>query len=817
MQTLIQDLRYGVRMLMKRRGFTLIAVATLALGIGANTAIFTLINSSFFRPFPIAEPERVVSLSFTARSGSMRPMSYPAYRDYRDRNQVLDGLIANFYLPRLSLSLQDRNQHVSGYLVTGNYFDVLGVKAALGRTFAPEEDRTPLTHPVVVISYGCWQRQFGGDAGVIGREVVLNNHNFKIIGVLPSGFHGLTLLYDPEIWLPVMMQGWATPGDSWLENRGVNALFAFGRLKPGVSRQQAQASLELLSQQFEQERPDTESERILEITEPGFFLPQFRTAGIGLMAVLFTAVALVLLIACTNLASLLLARATERRKEIALRMSLGASRSRVLRQLLTESTLLSLAGGLCGVLLAAWLLDFLQTFRPPIDLPITLKLTLDWRVLFVTLAVSLATGILFGLAPAWQATNLELTAALKDTSAQAGYHRSRLRNGLIVAQIALSLLLLIAAGLVFRAMQHVTALDLGFQSERRLMMSFDLSLQGYDKGRSAEFEKTLLERVNALPGVRSASFTTFAPFSLADYRNFSVYVPDQGPQRQANQPSALYAVVAPRYFETMGVPLLAGREFTEADNADSADVAIVNETFVHHFLPGKTPAQALGQRYSNSEKDPDFIRIIGVTRAGKYWTVGETPQAFIWVPLAQHPRGKLSLMVQTAGAPQAMLNSVRNAIQTMDAKLPVSDVRTLNEHLGTAFVPIRGAAATLGGFGLLALLLAAIGIYGTTAYSVAQRTRELGIRMALGADARAIVRLIVRQGLRLTLTGLALGLIGATLLTRLMAGLLYGVSATDPLTFGLIAALLLTVAALACWIPAHRATKVDPVIALRCE
>jgi predicted permease len=817
MQTLWQDLRYGARMLFKQPSFTLIAVITLALGIGANTAIFTLINSAFFRPFPVAEPERVVSLSFTTRTGSMRPMSYPAYRDFRDRNQVLDGLIANFYLPRLSLSLQDRNQHVSGYIVTGNYFDVLGVKAALGRTFAPEEDRAPLTHPVVVISYGCWQRQFGGDVNVIGREITLNNHDFKIIGVLPAGFHGLTLLYDPEIWLPVMMQPWATPGENWLENRGFSAMFAFGRLKPGVSRQQAQASLALLAQQLERERPDTEGERILEITEPGFFLPQFRTAGIELMTVLLAAVVLVLLIACTNLASLLLARAAERRKEIALRMSLGASRGRVLRQLLTESSMLSLTGGALGVLLAAWLLDFLQTLRPPIDLPITLKFTLDWRVLITTLIVSLTTGILFGFAPAWQATKLELTLALKDASSQAGSHRSRLRNGLIVAQIALSLVLLIAAGLVFRAMQHVTALDLGFQPERRLMMSFDLSLQGYDKGRSAEFQKTLLERVNALPGVSSASYTTFAPFSLADYRNFSVYVPEQGPQRQAAQPSALYAVVAPRYFETMGVPLLAGRDFTDADNADNAAVAVVNETFVQHFFPGKTPAQILGQRYSNNENDHDFIRIVGVTRNGKYWTVGETPQTFIWIPLAQHPHGKLSLMVQTTGAPQAMLNPVRNAIQAMDAKLPVSDARTLTEHLGTAFVPIRGAAATLGSFGLLALLLAAIGIYGVTAYSVAQRTRELGIRMALGADARSIVRLIVRQGMKLTLIGLACGLSGALLLTRLMTGVLYGVSATDPLTFILIALSLAAVALLACWIPARRATKVDPMIALRCE
>jgi predicted permease len=392
-----------------------------------------------------------------------------------------------------------------------------------------------------------------------------------------------------------------------------------------------------------------------------------------------------------------------------------------------------------------------------------------------------------------------------------------LRKGLSVAQIALSLLLLIAAGLVVRAMQLVTALDLGFQPERRLMMSFDLSLQGYDPGRGVEFEKALLERVQSLPGVRSASFTTFAPLSLADYRSNSVYAPDQPPVRGAYQPNSLYAVVGTRYFETIGVPLLAGREFTEADSAGGADVAVVNETFVRHIFPGLSPAQAIGQRFSNNEKDTRFIRIIGVARDGKYWTVGESPQPFIWVALAQNPRGRLSLMAQTAGEPQLLLNAVRGAIQSLDAKLPVSDARTLNEHLGSAFMPARLAAATLVSFGLLALLLAAIGIYGVTAYSVAQRTRELGIRMALGADARAIVRLIVRQGLMLTLIGLALGLAGATLLTRLMTGMLYGVSATDPLTFGLIALLLAGVALVACWIPARRATKVDPMIALKCE
>jgi macrolide transport system ATP-binding/permease protein len=816
MGSILQDLRYGARMLLKKPGFTLIAIATLSLGIGANTAVFTLIERAFLRPLPIAEPERVVALSVKAKGGGLMAFSYPTYQDLRDRNEVFADLIAHDFA-QFNLSHNGNNQYVHGYQVTGNYFDLLGVKAALGRTFAPEEDRTKLTHPVIVISYGCWQRRFGADPQIIGQEVIINNHRFKIIGVAPKGFQGMTLLYAPEIFMPVMMQSWANPGYDWLDKRDDASLFVFGRLKPGVTVAQAQASLNLLTEQLGKEYPDTEEGKVVELTPPGYLVPEFRKGGIGLAAVVTLAVALVLLVACANLASLLLARATERKKEIAVRLALGASRWRLVRQLLTESIMLSVAGGVLGVLLAMWLLDLGTAYRPPTGMPVAVGAKLDGRPLLFTLIVSLVTGVLFGLAPALQATKTDLVSALKDSAALAGYRRSRLRSGLIVAQLAMSLLLLIVAGLVVRALQRVETFDLGFEPERRLTMSFDLNLQGYDMVQAAQFQQRLQERVQALPGVKSASYTNFLPLTLWQYRSRWVYVEGQEPTRGAHTPLSMFATIGTRYFETMGTPLGAGREFREQD-ADGPPAVIVNEAFVRRFFPGlKSSADALGKRYTHDPDGKIWYQIIGVAKMGKYWTIGEAPAPFVWFSLAQNPWGRVSLVAQTTGDPARLLQTVRGEIERMDAKLPVSDVRTLKEHLGVALTPARGTAAVLGSFGLLALALASIGIYGVTAYSVAQRTREIGIRIALGAEASDVVRLIVRQGIMLTLAGLAIGLSGALVLTQLMTSFLYGVSATDAITFAVVPLLLAVIAVIACYLPARRATKVDPMIALRCE
>src|SRR5215475_5433609 len=597
MQTFWQDLRFGARMLLKSPNYTLIAVVTLALGIGANTAVFTLIEGAFLRPFPIVEPERVVALSLKTKSGGLNAFSYPYYKDFRDRNDVLSGVIAH-YFAQFNLSHNGDHQHVHGYVVTGNYFDVLGVKPVIGRAFTPEEDRTKLTHPVIVISYGCWQRRFGGDPGIVGQEVILNNHKFKIVGVAPKGFQGMMLAYDPEIFMSVMMQPWATPGNDWIDKRDESSLLAFGRLKPGVSFEQAQASLSLMVEHLAKERPDTEANKVIEITPPGFPTPDWRKTGVGLAAVGMAAVALVLLVACANLASLLLARATERKKEIAVRLSLGASRWRLVRQLLTESVMLSLLGGVIGVLLAMWLLDLGLASMPSLDIPTAVEIKLNGRALLFTLIVSLVTGALFGLAPALQATKTDLVSALKDSASLSGYRRSRLRGGLIVAQIAMSLLLLIVAGLVIRSLQSVKTLDLGFEPERRLMMSFSLSLQGYDAAQAEQFQRRLMERVRAMPGVKSASYTIFPPLSLSRYRSTEAHVEDQELTRGANTPFVMYAVAGTRYFETMGTPLVAGRDFTEHDTSDNQRVVIVNEAFVRRFFPRlKSPAEALGKRY----------------------------------------------------------------------------------------------------------------------------------------------------------------------------------------------------------------------------
>jgi len=820
MWTLWQDLRFGARILLKKPGFTLIAVITLALGIGANTAVFTLIEGAFLRPFPISEPERVVALSLKTKTGNLNAFSYPAYKDVRDRNEVLSGVIAHFFA-QFNLSHNGDNQYVHGYVVTGNYFDLLGVKPELGRAFTPEEDRAKLTHPVVVISHGCWQRRFGGDPGIVGQEVLLNNHKFKVVGVAPKGFRGMTLLYDPEIFMPMMMWPWATPGEDLLDNRDAGSLFAFGRLKPGVTARQAQASLSLLIEQLGRELPDTEENKVIEITPPGYFIPEFRKFGVGLAVVVTATVALVLLVACANLASLSLARATERKKEIAVRLSLGASRWRLVRQLLTESALLSLAGGVIGVLLAMWLLDLGLAYIPPMDMPTSVDIKLDGWALLFTLIVSLMTGALFGLAPALQATKTDLVSALKDTISLSGYRRSRLRSGLIVAQIAMSLLLLIVAGLVIRSLQRVETLDLGFEPERRLMMTFDLSLQGYDEAQSEQFQKRLIERVRSLPGIKSAAYSNFPPLSLSRYRSTSVWVEGQEPTRGANTPLVMYAVVGTRYFETIGSPLLAGREFTEQDKSSSQGgrrVVIVNEAFVRRFFPGlKSPAEAIGKRYTDDGAGRNWYQIIGVAKTGKYWTIGEAPAPFVWFALSQNLRGYVSLVAQTEGDPARLINAARDEIKRLDPNLPVTNARTMTEHLGASLTPARGAAAVLGSFGLLALTLAAIGIYGVTAYSVAQRTREIGVRMALGAEAIDVVKLIVRQGMTLTLAGLAIGLAGAWAVTRLMASVLYGVSATDAATFVVVPLLLALVVLIACYLPARRATKVDPMIALRCE
>jgi predicted permease len=802
--------------LLKRPGFTAVAIITLALGIGANSAIFSLVNTVLLRPLPVRNPEEIVSVAVRGKNDSMLAFSYPNYKDFRDRNDMLSGLLLYRFAP-LSLSQQGNNERIWSYEVSGNYFDMLGVQAIHGRTFLPEEDQTRLSHPVVVLSHSFWQRRFGADPNLIGKDITLNNHAFKVIGVAPPGFKGTELVYSPDMWMPIAMLEWAEPGAHYLDERDTNNFFGIGRLKTGVSAGQAEASLNLLAQQLAKEYPDSNEGQSITLTPPGLILPEIRGGVVSFTWILMGAVALVLFIACINIAGLLLARATDRRREIAIRLAMGASRLRLVRQLLTESILLSIVGGAIGLGLAVWIINLLLAFRPPLDFPLTMDVSVDWRVVLFALATSVITGAVFGLAPALQATRPELVSTLKDTAAQAGYRRSRFRNGLVVAQLALSLVLLIAAGLVGRALQRLQTMNPGFETSNALTLSFDLGLQGYDKEKGQQFYHDVVDRVQSLPGVRSASLITSLPLSL-NYNSSFVYVEGQPSERGANVRTAMVGTAGPRYFETMGTTLLMGREFSDQDRKDSEKVAVVNEAFVNQLMHDvKSVGDALGRRISISGEKGPFVRIVGVAKDGKYFNISEEPRPFVWGPLSQNYSSSASLVVRTAAAPQWSIAAVRNEVHSLDPNLPVYDVKTMADHMRLPLFPARIAAVVLGAFGFVALSLAAIGIYGVTSYSVAQRTREIGIRMALGAQLGDVLRLIISQGLKLTLLGVGFGLIGAFILTRALASLLFEVSATDPATFLSVSLLLAAIALLASYFPARRATRVDPLVALRYE
>ncbi len=813
-----QDLRYGARMLLKDPGFTLIAVITLALGIGANMAILSLVNAILLRPLPVADPARLVSVSLIKRQGgSLGLFSYLDYQDFRDKNEVLVGLAAYRFAPMNLSGIAGKggnNERVWGYLVSGNYFDVLGVKAALGRTFSSEEDRNPDAHPVVVLSHYCFERRYGADPGIVGRTISLNGRQFTVIGIAPEGFTGTERFFTPDIWAPSMMQSWIDPGAGRLEQRGGSGWFTVGRLNPGVSVVQAQASLGALAAELGREYPSHYEGMTVQLTPPGLVIPAARTPVLGLAGLLMVTVGMVLAVACANLAGLLMARATVRRQEIAIRLALGASRGRIMRQLLTESVLLAGLGGAFGFLFAFWVADLALALKLPLDIAVKIDVQMDWRVLSFTLLLSLLTGVLFGLIPALQATKTDLVPVLKNEPLMAGYRRSRLRNGLIVAQVALSFVLLIAAGLMVRSLQRTQMLGPGFETEHAVVMSVNLSLQGYDEARAQEFYRQLTERVESLPGVRSASITSFLPLSL-HYLGVGIYLQGQATERGARVPEAMQGSVGLNYFSTMGIPLIAGRTFTAQDKKDAPPVAIINETFARRFWPGQS---AVGRRFRTGSEGP-LIEVIGVARDGKYFSLGEEPRPFVYRPLLQSYIGDASndgtLIVRTAGAPSVIISAVRREIEQLDASLPVFDVKTLTEHMRLSLFPLRVGAAIVGGFGLLALLLAAIGIYGLMAYAVAQRTHEIGIRMALGAQSRDVLKLVVMQGVMLVLIGATIGLAASLALTRLMSNLLFSVSATDSLTFIVTALLLVFVSLVACWIPARRAAKVDPMVALR--
>jgi macrolide transport system ATP-binding/permease protein len=812
-ETFVNDLRYGLRRLAKSPGFTAIAVLSLSLGIGANTAIFSLINTALLSALPVERSDEIVSMTNTVSNRMFAGFSYPNYKDFRDRNDVFDGLIAYRFAP-LSLSHDGVNERLWGYVVTGNYFDVLGVKADRGRLIAPDDDRLPGAHPVAVVSYQCWQQRFGAEPGIVGKDLVVNGLSYTVIGVAPRGFFGTEVIAAPELWFPMAMQQQIEVGYAWLDEREVEPLSVQGRLKPGVTSAQASTALNTIAADLEREYPDANEGKRVAITPPGFLGGgAMRGAVLGFTGILMVVVAVALLLACINLANLLLARATDRRREIAVRLALGSSRPRLVAQLMTESMMLAVGSGVLGFALAYWLVQLAVAFKPPINVPLAVNLRLDYRVLAFTGLVSLATGVLFGLLPSLQATKVDLLTALKDKSSFGGSRRSRLTNGLIVLQVALSLVLLIGGGLMLRALQRAQTMDLGFDPRDTVEVSFDLRLQGYDKERGREFQRALLERVRSLPGVQYAGLVDLPPVDL-HFSRTSIYVEGQLPERDGNAPRAMFSRVGPGYFHAMRTPIVQGRDFGEQDDANAAEVAVVNETFARRFWPGDDP---LGKRFSFSNTGSPEVQVVGVVRDGKYAGLNEEPQPYVCRPLSQVYTGATSMIVRSTGEPRRLLAAIRGEVSQLDPQLPLSSAKSLVERLAFPLLPARLAASVLGSLGLVALALAAIGIYGVMSYAVSSRTHEIGVRMALGARAADVLRLAIGQGMILVLIGVAIGLSAAWALTRLMKSLLYGVSAADPMTYAGVVALLIGVALFACYVPARRATKIDPMIALRDE
>ena len=815
-QTLIHDLRYGMRMLIKTPAFTLVAIVSLALGIGLNTAIFSVVNVLLIRPVPVVmEQERVMWLR--------APISYPDYLDYAEQTKSFAGMAAATGTSEFSLSTNGEPEIIKGEYVTGNYFDVLGVGASKGRTFDKSEGQAAT--PVVVLSEHLWRTRFDADSSIIGRQIPINGLSFTVVGVTPRNFIGTEAGLNRELWVPLLMQPVLNPPEAGrasdpianrFNERDSHWLSVFARLNPGVSREQAATELGTVARHVAEAyrgKADAETLRSVQLLSmSGGMDPRDQQEALPLAGIVIAVVALVLLIACANIASLLLARAAVRRRETAVRQALGASRSRLVRQWLTESVLLGVAGGALGLLLAWWanqlLISYLQT--TPLA---TLELGLDYRVLAFTLIVSIATGIIFGLAPALQASRLDIVTALKSEGSWQQTGRSRLRAVFVTAQLTLSVVLLIGAGLFIRSLQSANRIDPGFRVDRALTVPINLGLLRYNETAGSNFYRDLLSRVQKQPGVERASLVRFQQlgFSFAQYQ---VIGQGSGAESADEGVDVGFNVVGPNYFKTMETPLLRGRDFAETDRKGSPGVVVINETLAGMLWPHD---EALGKRLSVGGREGPFLEVVGVARDGKYRSLGETARPYVYQPVLQSYDPKMTLVVRTTGEPQALAPAVREQIRALDPKLPITDVKTFRDQLDLSLFPSRVAAWILGGFGVLALLLAAIGIYGVVSYSVAQRTQEIGVRMALGARRKDVLRLVLGQGLFVIAFGLAVGLLLAFASTRLISGFLYGVGATDLLTFCGVPLLLGTVALGASYIPAWRATKVDPLVALRHE
>src|SRR5881398_893706 len=812
MQTFLQDLRFGFRMLRRNPGFSILAILCLTLGIGTNAAALSWIEGILVRPYSVvAHQDRMVALSGTTRGAESSGLSYPDFRDFEKNSMLFESFIID-RITGTTLSNGDRAERAVGGIVSANYFDALGVRPILGRGFRADEGTGRNAHPVTVISYRIWKDRYNFDPNIIGRTQFMNGVQHTIIGVAPERFHGTFVGYSFSFWVPTSMQETFDTTGYKLEDRGARWIEGYATLKPGVSRQQAQAELNSISQRFEKDFPDTNRGHENQLV-PLWKTP-FNGAGnmTSTLAITMAVVFLVLLIACANVSNLLLARSLLRRHEMTMRLALGAGRRRLVKQLFTEGLLLSLIAALGGIAVAYWSRNALVLAFPPSVPGITIDYPgqLDWRVLLLSVAICISSTMLFALMPAVQASHVDLSGALKSEGAGVvgGSGRSRLRSALVLVQVSLSFVLLAGTGLLLQSLQRMQNTSPGFLTNNVIVSVVDLFSAGYKLDRAKIFHTQLLDRVRALPGVESAALTRVMPFSYNPPSSAPIEIDSYQPAPD-EQPNADHVQVSEDYFSTLGIPLVAGREFTRNDDANSPRVAIINETMAAKYWQGKDP---LGQRLKVKDT---WMQIVGVAKNVYYETKLEAPRSFFYVPVRQNFFVGNTLLIRTRETPGAITNALSREVHALDPTLAPYAADRLQEAVDQRGYTQRLAVTLLAIFGGMALFLAAIGLYGVMSYSVSQSTRELGVRMALGAGVRDVLRLVMSRGLRLTIAGVVVGAAAALLLTRLMGNLLYKVSPRDPIAFGAALIILIAVALLACFLPARRATRVDPVRALR--
>jgi predicted permease len=831
------DVRYGLRTLARNPGFTAVAVLTLALGIGANTAIFSLMNAVLLRNLPVKNQSQLVLFGAGKWGGIMDEVpnrswqlfSYPFYREVQAANSVFSDVTAVSSMTNEvhgTIGESTETEAIDARLVSGSYFSVLGVNPILGRTFTADDDRIPGGSPVAVASYAWWKRRFGTDPSVLGKKISIGSTVYTVIGVAPQEFFGTTVGESPDVWIPLSMEELLPPGWKGLNDKLFQSLYIIARRKPDVTVEQAQANVNVLFKQAVRElagpqptkkQLDEIQHALIELTPAARGISELRVQFSKPLRVLMAAVALVLLIACTNIANLLLARATNRQREIAVRMSIGAGRSRVIRQLLTESFLLAMFGAVLGMALATWaikllpLMVFAGTQAPP-TLPV--DVAPDTRALFFTLFLSVVTPLLFGMAPAWRAVRVELNSSLQQGRSTAPVH-SPLAKALIVAQVALSLVLLVGAGLFLRTLVNLTNVDTGFNKDSVLLFQVEPASVGYkEDARLGRLYDQIEQQVSAVPGVHAASFSMFT-FNQGSWSE-DAWAAEESPEAKSNR-EILYNKVGMGFFSTMGLPLVAGRTFGPLDSQNSPQVAVINETMARRFFPNESP---LGRRFRFGGPDAKAENekiVIGVVKDAKYMALKERPWPAAYLPSSQEVGYLWDFEVRFSGDGAATSAAVRQAIREIDPRLPVSSVGTLAEQVDRSVVDQRLTAQLSSFFSLVAVFLASIGIYGLMSYSVVHRTNEIGIRVALGAQQGQVMKLIMRQGLVLAVAGVGVGLALAFLCTRFLASLLFGVQPFDPLTFACVAFLLTLIALAACYLPARRAMRVDPMVALRYE